>query len=221
MFNVFNIMNMRVLIIIGLLFVILKTSQSQSTINKTYDCNGIKKISLKFKFADEIILHQSGSNNLIIKAFVTIDSGRLDHEFKLVKTLTSENLYVKSDYASVFKQKKNELNMMVRIEAYIPANSLLELNSISGNIEFSDIDNQMKIKTISGFIDAAFTQNQSYKLTISSISGSIYTDEYYQNNSNFNVEKKIVGHKITGKLNNGDKQLELQTISGDIFLRRK
>ena len=102
-------------------------------------------------------------------------------------------------------------------------------NSTSGDVEIAmDALSQMgptSISLVSGFIDIAMPASAEANLQLSSISGEIYTD--------LDVELKGVqdgplrrlgvgvGRKVQGTLNGGGVEVNLKTISGDIYLRRR
>jgi DUF4097 and DUF4098 domain-containing protein YvlB len=74
----------------------------------------------------------------------------------------------------------------------------------------------IKAKTISGFIDLAMAGNRKADLEMKTISGTFYTDLDINSTSSENSIPMVVKHK----LNNGGDPVDLETISGDIFVRK-
>ena len=111
------------------------------------------------------------------------------------------------------------INMDLYFEVRIPKNNKLEIETISGDIEIKDIHARMDINTISGFIDLSLPANYDADLELSTITGGMYS------NFEFNNEKSKGYHHygksdISKRLNNGGTRIFLETISGDIFIRK-
>jgi DUF4097 and DUF4098 domain-containing protein YvlB len=71
-------------------------------------------------------------------------------------------------------------------------------------------------KTISGFIDLAMAVDRKALLEMKTISGTLYTDLDVNGTSSGNSIPVVVKHS----LNNGGDPVNLETISGDIFVRK-
>ena len=100
-------------------------------------------------------------------------------------------------------------------------------SSTSGDMEIT-MDNlsQMgptSISLVSGFIDISMPANSEANLFLGSISGEIYTDLDIQlgESGEGNMRRLGGGRKIEGTLNGGGVEINLKTISGDIYLRKK
>ena len=91
---------------------------------------------------------------------------------------------------------------------------ILQTDLISGNITVKKHSKDMYLKTISGDIDI-YVSDATF--TAKSLSGGIYSDLDIDFSKN---KKKGYGSKIHAKINNGTASLNLNTISGDIYLRK-
>lgn len=91
---------------------------------------------------------------------------------------------------------------------------VLQTDLISGNITIKKHSKDMYLKTISGDIDIYISDAT---FTAKSLSGGIYSDLDIDFDKN---KKKGYGSKIRAKINNGTASLNLNTISGDIYLRK-
>lgn len=90
----------------------------------------------------------------------------------------------------------------------------LKLDLISGNITVKKHSKDMHLKTISGDIDIYV---DDAKLEAKTLTGGVYSDldiDFSKGN------KKGFGSKIITTINKGTASLKLNTISGDIFLRK-
>ena len=110
------------------------------------------------------------------------------------------------------------MNLKIKsISGNLEANSyvgVLQTDLISGNITIKKHSKNMNLKTISGDIDI-YVSDATF--TAKSLSGGIYSDLNIDFEKN---KKKGYGSKIHAKINNGTASLKLNTISGDIYLRK-
>ncbi|WP_146106916.1 DUF4097 family beta strand repeat-containing protein [Polaribacter porphyrae] len=107
--------------------------------------------------------------------------------------------------------KVKSISGSVEAESYA---GVLNLNLISGNITIKKHSKDMYLKTISGDIDIYISDAT---FTAKSLSGGIYSDLDIDFDKN---KKKGYGSKIHAKINQGTASLNLNTISGDIYLRK-
>jgi hypothetical protein len=112
----------------------------------------------------------------------------------------------------------NNMNLKVKsISGSLEAESyvgVLQTDLISGNITVKKHSKDMYLKTISGDIDI-YVSDATF--TAKSLSGGIYSDLDIDFEKN---KKKGYGSKIRAKIDNGTASLNLNTISGDIYLRK-
>lgn len=91
---------------------------------------------------------------------------------------------------------------------------VLKLDLISGNITIKKHSKDMHLKTISGDIDIYVADA---KLEAKTLTGGVYSDLDIDFEKN---KKKGYGSKIVTTINKGTAFLRLNTISGDIYLRK-
>lgn len=107
--------------------------------------------------------------------------------------------------------KVKSISGSLETESYV---GVLQTDLISGNITVKKHSKDMYLKTISGDIDIYISDAT---FTAKSLSGGIYSDL----DINFDKNKsKGYGSKIRAKIDNGTASLNLNTISGDIYLRK-
>jgi len=100
-------------------------------------------------------------------------------------------------------------------------------NSTSGNItvRFANVrqEKPSSISNISGFIDVGMPANAKANLKLKSITGEIYTDFDLGLNKNQNqsdLQRIGGGHTVEGSANGGGVEINLKTISSDIYVRK-
>jgi DUF4097 and DUF4098 domain-containing protein YvlB len=99
---------------------------------------------------------------------------------------------------------------------YIPENTRFSVETIDANITVRGKTKEMNVKSISGFIDLAVPAGKQADLDFSTISGRMYTNLDIKGNKTHSG----IPMKVNEKLNNGGDPIKLETISGDIFLRK-
>lgn len=98
-------------------------------------------------------------------------------------------------------------------------------NSTSGNItvRYANVrqERPSSISNISGFIDVAMPANAKANLRLTSITGEIYTDFDLGLNKNQNDLQRVGGgHTVEGSANGGGVEINLRTVSSDIYVRK-
>ncbi|QTE22016.1 DUF4097 family beta strand repeat-containing protein [Polaribacter cellanae] len=107
--------------------------------------------------------------------------------------------------------KIKSISGSVEAENYIGE---LNLDLISGNITIKKHSKNMQLKTISGDIDIYVSDA---KFEAKTLTGAVYSDL----DLDFDKKRKSgYGSKIVATINKGTSSLKLNTISGDIFLRK-
>lgn len=107
------------------------------------------------------------------------------------------------------KLKVKSISGSVEADSYV---GVLQTDLISGNITIKKHSKDMYLKTISGDIDIYVADA---KLEAKTLTGGVYSDL----DINFS-KKKGYGSKIVTTINKGTAFLKLNTISGDIFIRK-
>lgn len=91
----------------------------------------------------------------------------------------------------------------------------LDIDIISGNIDVKKYQGDLSLKTISGNIDIYIAKS---RLKAETVTGMIYSDKTLEFDQGKN---RIVGSKVTGTFGDIKSELELTTVSGDIFIRKQ
>jgi hypothetical protein len=100
------------------------------------------------------------------------------------------------------------------------------INNLSGNVlvKFSKVtqDYPISLRAVSGDIDVTLPDDTPANLKMKSITGEIYTnfEPEYENTPEKGRLPRIGGHVILAKINGGGVEINLETMSGNIFLRK-
>lgn len=104
-------------------------------------------------------------------------------------------------------------------DVYIPENADISVETINGNIILSGNMAGIRAHTISGFIDLAVAPERKADLKLNTISGTLYSNFDFPSESG--KMRHAGGNSVTTRLNGGGgKPIDLETISGNIFLRK-
>lgn len=98
-------------------------------------------------------------------------------------------------------------------------------NSTSGSVDitFSSVSsaNPTSISLISGYIDVTMPASTKADMHLSSTSGEIYTNlDLDMKGDKDNMQRLGGGRNIEATLNGGGVEMELKTVSGDVYLRK-
>jgi DUF4097 and DUF4098 domain-containing protein YvlB len=97
------------------------------------------------------------------------------------------------------------------------------VNTVSGSItvRYAGISKTpSSISTISGDVDVSMNPNSKATLQLRSVSGEVYTDFDIALAKTDDNLRRVAGQKVQGTLNGGGTQVALQSVSGDIFVRK-
>jgi hypothetical protein len=194
------------------------SARAQQITEKHIAFTGKDAVSLNIQIADSITISTWSKDEVYVKSSVNINDNKDNAGY--ITSFGEDGRTVKVDAKfseSYFKGKKNCCNeSVISWQVFIPEKSRLTVETIDGNITITGNPGTMKIKSISGYVDLALESGRPADLTMSTISGSMYSDIDFPSGKG----KGSMPMKIFQKLNNGGEPITLETISGDIFLRK-
>lgn len=209
-------------------------AQEQQIIEQRFAITENKKIDLNLKFGTDININTWDKSEALFKAIIlysepgvekvhTIEideqsdylSISTDYDFKAHKP-SSINCFGSDQYTHY--HNKTKYCIKVSYELTLPKDADVRIETICGNIEVDNFLGKLTAKSISGFIDVAVAEAHASRLKFRSVTGEIYTDFDVKLDKNSTSYAK----KLNSEINNGgDGLLSLETISGDIYFRKK
>ena len=199
------------------------TAFSQKVITKKLEVTG-KKMEMKFDFADSIRIEAWNKNTVELEVSVNIDNNRFNEYYKLNENSFSGDidLIEKIDFEAIKKIKGSGNNCnfdkMIRYKLKVPASLEFSLKTISGQVILEGSLGKMSINSISGFIDYAVPASMKTRINLSTITGDVYSNLKFDNKPE--KEAQWVGTKRQLTLNGGTQPIKLETVSGNIYLRK-
>ena len=196
---------------------------AQTKVTESATVNGQDLLELKFDFADEIKIETWDKNEVNVEVSVSINDGEYDHIFTLEKYVGSRSISIEMDKNMWDKIDRKDNNCSFNSDIYytvkMPKNMKVDAYTISGDFTLSRYPQDMKLKTISGDIDIMVgTTGIDFKAK--TISGEVYSDLNITYPEGKDGLRQMVGMKVHGRVNNGGTPMELETISGNIYLRK-
>ncbi|GAB4478636.1 MAG: hypothetical protein OHK0057_29770 [Thermoflexibacter sp.] len=242
---------MKKLILFSLLFIkACSLILGQKIVNETYKLPESGRVNLNLKFADSIRVTSWDRDEIQIKVVILINNGKLNDAFtmkvdkeggelEIITDFDKEMIkqgnaadcegyvqYINKDGKSYTVNSKgthwNSGNMIcseIYFEIKVPDKADLRIESISGNMEIQGFAGKLFAKTISGFVDLTWKNNKGADLEMKTISGDVF--------SNFDVaienkkKNSPVGYQLKGKINGGGVPIHLESISGNVYLRKE
>lgn len=198
-------------------------SFSQKVIDKKIEVDG-QTTEMKLSFAENITIEAWNNNYIEFHASANIDDNQYNDFYELNVDKKSGKIEIteKVDFEGIKKKTgtKNlcNFNTEINYKLKIPKNLNFDVNTISGEIALIGCEGEMSVKSVSGFIDYSIPAKIKANIDLSTVTGDVYSNVDFDNKQTDKIS--WVGTKRELKLNGGDKDIELKTVSGDIFLRK-
>lgn len=218
----------------------LNLIQAQSQlIERTFEVNPSERIELNLKYGNTILIEAWDRPEVLFRATSEVNSGKLN-DAVLIDFIQDDGLRVDMDFDSgkikegraidcpgknysYYNQYENAYRHVVcseiAYEIFLPRNADLFVDTINANIELLGHHGPTSIKSISGFVDMSWQQRRGAELSIKTISGGVYSDLKDIQLLNRD-EVAPVGQDIRAITGIGGVPVRLESISGDIFLRK-
>jgi len=216
--------------------ILFSTIQAQDIVEKSTSISPSTSVSLDFDFADQIIIKTWDKNEAYVKAIVNINDNTYNEKFSLDVSTNKNGVSFKSDIEDLEEiSKRNKhyqhgivvrdddhcIHMEIDFEVYLPKTAKIDLNTISGNIEIIGLSEPMDIKTISGYIDVSINSRSKVDFKLETITGGFYSNLELDIIEETDWKHHFVGGDMEASLNGGGHKINLETISGDIYLREE
>jgi hypothetical protein len=198
-------------------------TKAQKVVEKHIAFSNNKNIQLNIQIADSIRIITWNKNEVYTKASIDINNNKDNDVYLTDFDESGSSIEVTAKFDD---EKKNtgyndschcccNYNSKIYWDVYIPEQATFSVETIDGNIIIEGKTKQIKAHTISGFIDLAFATSRKADIKMSTITGTIYTDLAIGKAS-----ERRGSNNVDSEYNGGGESVELETISGDIFLRK-
>jgi DUF4097 and DUF4098 domain-containing protein YvlB len=204
-----------------LLFLFAGRAGAQKIVEKQVNLPANATVTLNIQIADSIRIITWNKNTAYVKTSININDNKDNEEYKVNFDNSSDRFEMNTKLEPA-KGKCDNCNCnykaAVYCEVYVPENTRLNVETINGNITITGNTATVHAKSISGFVDVAIPPQRKADIKLSTITGTMYSD--LDLNAPDEKPRRVGGNKIAKTLNGGGEPVELQTISGDIYLRK-
>ena len=232
---------MKSLFTIALACLLTLPGLAQKVIEKTLPYNPRQRVALDLKFANTIKVQAWDKPELYVKVTATVNNGKLNDALLVNFASAPDGINVTADFdKQLARQGRREdcpdrngntsnwneggeqyyLCYDIFYEVYLPRQADLRLETINGNVEIKELTGPVQAKSISGFVDMSWPKNQGADVSMQTISGEVYSDLdiAFQNKRD---NPWPVGYLLKGRIKEGGSRLQLESISGDVYLRAR
>src|SRR4051794_10481869 len=210
-------------IIAFILFCLLSCcTYAQKIIEQHLNYSAGKKITINLQIADSIRIITWNKNEVYAKAAVNINDNKNNDVYTTAFDAAGNEIEITT---KIDEQKSKHLRDSCNCncnyksdiywDVYVPQDADFSIETINGNIIIEGNTGAVRAHSISGFIDLQLAASKKADLKMSTISGTIYTDLAI-NSSGHNRG----GNAVSYEYNGGGEDVDLETISGDIYLRK-
>ncbi len=196
---------------------------AQKVVEDRQSVTGQQTLKLDFPFADEILIETWDKAEVMVEATVNINDNEDNDLFEIRSSTTERRIYMEMDErvweSQSKKRRKNCWNSDIVIKVFLPRSLEIDAETISGNYELAYYGKPFFFKTISGDLDLSVDKGENLDFMVKTVTGEVYTDLDLSYPRGKDGLRQIVGMNLEGRLNQGGEVLELETISGNVFLR--
>ena len=186
--------------IISTIFALLALSTclfaQEDTVDISLPLKAGQKVVLNLRFAEKIEVKTWDKKELFIRAKVLINGGLLNEAHK-IDTVMDDNMIeistgfdediIKKVGSTLRRKKRSQYNFdgrrggrgynichTVNYTVFLPAETDLEIETISGDIAIADMKSEVKAKSVSGVVDVVIARNQKADILLESVTGRAY-----------------------------------------------
>ena len=226
--------------ILLLVVALARPAAAQKIIEKTAPVAAGQRVFLDLRQATSIRVRTGAPGQLALKATVSINQNRLNDALQLTVAPTAEQLRVTADFDKEMLKKARPgdcagyddhgygRNMWfgqqvcdeITYDITLPADVALRVFTYSGNVDIVGFSNAIEAKSLSGFIDVSWPETKGAVLSLKTLSGEVYTDQDIAFSTALRRNPDF-GYWLQGTLQGSGPVVKLESISNDVYFRRR
>jgi DUF4097 and DUF4098 domain-containing protein YvlB len=215
--------------------IITLNMQAQKTFTQNVNAKKAEKVTLDFQFADDITIETWNKDEVFVEAVVSIDDNKHNDKFKFELREIGDEIIIEAEIEDLDKlgeetkvrhkdgdtytYNSRTVDLDINYTVKVPQKMAVALKTINGNIKVEQFNNALALKTISGDIEMKMDAKKGCDLIMKTISGDMYTDFDIKTAGKSNFFQ--FASSINTEINGGGFPIDLNTISGNIYLRKK
>ena len=217
------------------------SNAQERVVEKEFNAGRNARVRMNLRFGDHITVKGWDKPNISFKAVVLINNGRLNDALTIDFSEKRDGIAVDVDYDErMFSEGRpgdcpdrrhagfqwnygdgNRFCSDITYEIYLPREADLKIESITADIELFDLQGPVWAKTVSGFIDLHMEESHGAEISVETVTGEAYTNLDNLSIYNSRDHPSPVGYKLLGSIGNGGRRLVLETVSGNIYIRKR
>lgn len=107
----------------------------------------------------------------------------------------------------------------IKVEVMVPGTADLRVETITSNVTISGITSDIDIETVTGVIDLSWAGNTGAEIDLKTVTGDLYTNMKFDTKRDKGLPS-ISGRKVRGTYKDGEKEVQLATVTGAIYFRK-
>ncbi len=212
---------------------------AQEVQEKTIPYSG-QELDLDMDFGDEAIIKAWDKNEIYIKITYEINEGELNDALKLDIDDYKDRLSIdvdldkrklrNADYNGCSRRERNrgrnyyngdnyDVCADISIEIFLPKESDVWINTIVADVDIEGMEGDIEVETVTGHIDVTLPNNGGADVKMKTVTGVVYTNIDFDRKEDRGL-RLISSHDIRGVYKAGGREVSLETVTSDIYLRK-
>lgn len=199
----------------------IQQAHAQKIVERHFDFSGKEKVMLNLQIADSINIHTWNKGEVYVKVSINVNNNKDNDRYKVTFGDTDGTVETIAKFEERHWQDWSDdscrcTRSHIYSEVWLPERAILSVESINANITIDGKTGALRAKSISGFIDVAVASDRKADVKLNTLTGTVYSNVAMEGN------KTTTGHRATmmNTLNGGGEPISLETISGNIYLRK-
>lgn len=204
----------------------IQQAHAQKLVEKHFDFSGKEKVMLNLQIADSINVHTWTKDEVYVKLSIDVNNNKDNDRYKVTFGDTEGTVEAVGKMDDDFRRQRWDDScccnrVRVYSEVWLPERAILSVESINANITVDGKTGALRAKSISGFIDVAVSSDRKADVKMNTLTGTVYSNVSLEGlDAKTGLKKHGIGAKMMNTLNGGGDPISLETISGNIYLRK-
>ena len=214
------------------------TFAQEKVSEKSFPYTG-QELDLDMEFGDEAVIKAWDKDEIFVKVTYEINDGQLNEALKLdiddykdrlsIDLDLDERLLRKSKYDGCDRGGRRNtyyngdgygMCSEISIEVFLPKKSDLYINTVVADVDVEGMEGDIEIETVTGHIDVTWAKDSGADINMKTVTGAVYTNLDLERRRDHGL-KLISSHDIRATYKSGGKEIMLETVTSDIYLRKE
>ncbi len=107
----------------------------------------------------------------------------------------------------------------VKVEMMVPSSASVRVETITSNVTISGIISDIDVETVTGKIDLSWQESAGAEIALKTTTGDLYTNMKFDTKRDRGLPS-ISGRNLKGTYKGGEKEVQLETVTGAIYFRK-